>query len=136
MERVPHMASFIFVSIFPQIPLLIYLTILGAPITAFEQIGGAILLAFLFLSLYFAWYALQVIIREQTARFLLDGLDTLDENQKDGNEEEKGLLSRGKSQRSSSVAIDPVGILKNDQNKLFQRTGSVVEMSNRKSNQL
>ena len=141
-ERVPHLASFLFVTIFPQFPIVLYMTAFAYPVTPFEQIGGSILVAFLIASLYFGYLALRVIIREQTARFLLDGLDSRDVDEdehhalltKEISDHAKELKQQG-SASGGSVSFDPLPMLKEENKKstaLFQRTKE-IEMTHAKN---
>jgi hypothetical protein len=71
-HQVPHFAAFLFLSIFPQFPLIVFMSYLCPPMTPFDQIGGAILLLFLLAQLIDGFRTIRAIIRYQTARFMLD----------------------------------------------------------------
>jgi hypothetical protein len=44
--QVPHFAAFLFISIFPQLPINIYMAYLSSPVTPWDQIAGTILILF------------------------------------------------------------------------------------------
>ena len=44
--QVPHFAAFLFISIFPQLPINVYMAYLSSPVTPWDHIGGSILIIF------------------------------------------------------------------------------------------
>lgn len=68
-EKVPHLAAFFFLSVFPQCVLVIYFVALQKPLYTLDRIIGIIYAVFLLLELIVGYYAVGVVINAQTRRF-------------------------------------------------------------------
>jgi hypothetical protein len=75
LAQVPHFAAFLFLSIFPQLPLALCIAFVSWPITSLDRIVGLILFAFLLAELALGFRTVRVIIQHQTARFMLEPSD-------------------------------------------------------------
>mmetsp|Transcript_9623 Transcript_9623/g.11661 ORF Transcript_9623/g.11661 Transcript_9623/m.11661 type:complete len:159 (-) Transcript_9623:268-744(-) len=68
-EKVPEISAFLVISIFPQLPALIYLTFLQEHAFPFDKIFGWLLLIFLAFEFIFATISFSNMIKHQTAQF-------------------------------------------------------------------
>ena len=68
-ERVPETSAFLLVSIFPQIPCLVYLTFFQEHLWPLDRLLGIAQMGLLVLELMVGFNALQALIRRQTAQF-------------------------------------------------------------------
>eukprot|EP01083_Nonionella_stella_P062045 161440_1 len=71
-EKVPHLAAFFFLTIFPQSILVAYFVAVQYPLFPVDQITGYILAAFLVVELCVGYRAVGVIIHAQTVRFAIE----------------------------------------------------------------
>jgi transmembrane protein 17 len=68
-EKVPETSAFLLVTIFPQMPCLVYLTFFQEHIWPLDRLFGLAQMALLFLELGIGFTALRALIRRQTAQF-------------------------------------------------------------------
>ena len=69
-ERVPELSTYILMTIFPQIPFVLYLAYVQPVLFPVDPILGSFMLVFLTTQLLFGWQTVRVLIRSQTAHFL------------------------------------------------------------------
>lgn len=68
-EKVSHVVSYLLISVFPQLPLVVYLAYLQEITFPMDFIMGSIMLIFLILDIFFGVRMLRSLIRSQTAQF-------------------------------------------------------------------
>ena len=68
-ERVPQMSAFLLTTLFPQLPSILYLTVVQEHKFPFDQIAGYMMLALLLLEMVVGYNALRALIRRKTAQF-------------------------------------------------------------------
>lgn len=104
--QVPHLATFLFLSIFPQSLIMLYMTFLQNPHLYIDTITGAIHIIFLLFEIITAISTIGTVSNEQTARFLLD-YDAL--FNQSSNEEDYGspelIGGSGKAVQISSTSV-------------------------------
>ena len=71
-ERVPKLASFLLVTLFPQLPMVCYLSFLQEHTFPFDAALGLIMLSFLACELFFGCYTIRNLMRRQTKEFYRD----------------------------------------------------------------
>jgi len=69
-ERVPELSTYILVTIFPQMPFIIYLAYVQPVLFPADPILGSFMLVFLCVQVVFGLQTVRMLIRSQTARFL------------------------------------------------------------------
>jgi len=69
-ERVPELSTYILMTIFPQMPFIIYLAYVQPVLFPVDPILGSFMLVFLVVQVIFGLQTVRVLIRSQTARFL------------------------------------------------------------------
>jgi hypothetical protein len=69
-EKVPDLATYLLMSVFPQLPLVIYLAYLQSIKFPVDSIVGSIMLIFLVLQIYYGVRTMQRLIRMQTSQFM------------------------------------------------------------------
>lgn len=67
-EDTPGMAAFLFLTIFPQMLVTVYMLAMQEPLYAFDKIFSGIMLAFLVAEFLLAWRSMGVFIADKTAR--------------------------------------------------------------------
>jgi len=67
-EDTPGMAAFLFLTVFPQMLVAIYMLAMQEPLYAFDKIFNGIMLAFLVAEFLLAWRSMGVFIADKTAR--------------------------------------------------------------------
>ena len=70
-EDTPGMAAFLFLTIFPQMLVTVYMLAMQEPLYAFDKIFSGIMLAFLVAEFLLAWRSMGVFIADKTARCVL-----------------------------------------------------------------
>ena len=68
-ERVPQMSAFILMTIFPQLPCVLYLTFYQELIFPFDASTGLVMLIMLIIELFVGYATLHTLIQRQTAQF-------------------------------------------------------------------
>jgi transmembrane protein 17 len=68
-ERVPQMSAFLLMTIFPQLPTVIYLAFYQEYIFPFDEAAGALMFAMLIIELVVGYVTLHTLIQRQTAQF-------------------------------------------------------------------
>jgi len=68
-ERVPQMSAFLLTTLFPQLPSILYLSVVQEHKFPFDQIAGYMMLALLLLEMVVGYNALRALIRRKTAQF-------------------------------------------------------------------
>ncbi|GMH73082.1 hypothetical protein TrLO_g12048 [Triparma laevis f. longispina] len=68
-ERVPQMSAFLLMTIFPQLPCVLYLGFYQEFIYPFDESTGAVMLVILVVELFFGYLTLHTLIQRQTAQF-------------------------------------------------------------------
>lgn len=72
LEQVPHLAGFFFLSVFPQLPILLWMIFLQQPIYDIDRILFLVQLAILVLEIIFGYWANRKIISAQTLRWRIE----------------------------------------------------------------
>ena len=68
-ERVPQMSAFLLMTIFPQIPCLVFLALFQEHIFPYDRVAGCILLSSMIIEVIVGFRSLQKLIRKSTAEF-------------------------------------------------------------------
>lgn len=68
-ERVPHVAAFLIITAFPQLPCMIFLTFFQDFVLPFDLVGGVLIFVAQVLQLWLGYRALQGLINAQTSQF-------------------------------------------------------------------
>ncbi len=69
-ERVPDIATFLLISIFPQLPFVVFLGFFQTVYYPIDVILGSLMIIFLILNIYFGFRSIRFLIRSQTAQFM------------------------------------------------------------------
>jgi hypothetical protein len=69
-EKVPDLLTYLLVTLFPQVPLMLYLSFIQELLFPIDILMGCIMLLGLILQLLFGYSTLRVLIANQTAQFL------------------------------------------------------------------
>jgi len=72
LEQVPHLAGFFFLSVFPQLPILLWMVFLQEPIYEIDRILCVIQLIILIMEIIFGYWANRRIISAQTLRWRIE----------------------------------------------------------------
>jgi len=71
-EDTPSMAAFIFLTLFPQLIITIYMMAMQSPLFGFDRIFGWIMLIFLVVEFLLSWKRIGIFIEDKTARFSVE----------------------------------------------------------------
>eukprot|EP01031_Cornospumella_fuschlensis_P024042 gene24042-29093_t len=69
-ESVPNMATFLLMTIFPQLPLVCFLAYFQPMFFPVDKIVGSLMFIFLIIECGLSWFTMRTIIRSQTAQFM------------------------------------------------------------------
>jgi hypothetical protein len=69
MPQVPELSAFLLITVFPSIPLLVFLTFVAFDALPADKVSGWPLVVFTFLEVWYAYVAVRRFIRSQTALF-------------------------------------------------------------------
>lgn len=129
-EKVPQLSAFILVTVFPQVPCLVYLTFAQAILLPADLLFGCLQLAFCGIELYLCYGAVRVLVARQSANFfrlLQDDQDQVIAEHEQATQAATLMASprnrqhHNKTTSSSSAAINPAKSIGTDDSEETQR---------------
>ncbi len=69
-EKVPDLATYLLITVFPQLPVIVYLGFFQTEYYPIDVILGSIMIIFLILSILFGFRSVRFLIKSQTAQFM------------------------------------------------------------------